>query len=81
MIVELTRRASAQGLSLTFSYEGGKFSCECKDSMDKLWYSYESSDSIDVLVTISDFVSDPVAFSRRVMASIDESELIVIGAQ
>jgi hypothetical protein len=79
MIVELTKRASAQGLSLTFSYQDGKFSCECLDDQDKLWYSYESSDSIDVLMTISDFVSDPIAFTRRAIASIDERELILVG--
>jgi len=79
MIVELTRRASAQGLSLTFNYLDGKFSCECNDDQNKLWYSYESSDSIDVLMTISDFVSDPIAFTRRAIASIDERELILVG--
>lgn len=79
MIVELTKRASAQGLSLTFNYQDGKFSCECLDDQDNLWYSYESSDSIDVLITISNFISDPVAFTKRAIASIDEKELIVIG--
>ena len=80
MISELVKKASAQGLSLTLDYKDNILSCDCIDEGDYSWYSYEGVDPIGVVMTINNFLDDPVAFTQRALSSIQNSEVIEVGA-
>lgn len=65
MFLELIKKASTQGLSLTFDYKEGILSCDCIDEADYSWYSYSSTNPFELMVTVNDYLTNPVEFTSR----------------
>ena len=80
MILELIKRAGQSELTLSFTDDGTTLTCEVLDSSNVSWYSISSTDKWEVITTINDYISDPVAFSQRYVESVGEVELITVEA-
>ena len=77
MILELVKKASALGLTTLMDCKDNILSIELVDSDDNSWYSYEATDYVDVFTTVNEFLTNPLGFTQKAIASIS-SEIIEV---